>query len=134
MVGSDLVSLKRPCSIRQVLVGIDQSQCASAASECLLVFAVQRYHVILEAKPLVLAEDDSYWIRNILADGCGIENFVNKATLLNNTGIIRYKKNNLDPRSLPSAQMSPMGLWLLYLNGKLASLPMWMLSTPNAEL
>ena len=81
---------------------------APAASEGFLVFAGHRYLVILEVKPLVAAEDDNYWIRTIPADGCGIENCVNKATLLNNTETIRYKENNMDPTSTPDPKISTM--------------------------
>ena len=52
---------------------------------------------MLEANPISPAENDNYWVRTIPAKDCGTENFVDFKALLNNTGIIRYKENNLDP-------------------------------------
>ena len=89
-----------------MLIGIGVSQPCPAALEVYFAFVGQRYHVILEAKPLIPAQDDNYWVRTIPADGCGSENFVNGSTLLNNTGIIRYKKNNLDPTSTKDPKIS----------------------------
>ena len=68
----------------------------------------QRYHVILEAIPITPSKDDNYWIRTIPADGCGIENFVDKGKWLqDNTGIIRYSESSAEPTSTVDPRISP---------------------------
>lgn len=65
-----------------------------------MIYIGQRYHVVLTAEPINQSEGDNYWVRTVPAHGCGDENFVNFATLQNNTGIIRYDKdNNRDPKT-----------------------------------
>lgn len=53
--------------------------------------------MVLIADPIDPTPDSNYWIRTVPADGCGKENFVKKP--LDNTGIIRYTDNNIEPTS-----------------------------------
>ncbi|KAF2002221.1 multicopper oxidase [Amniculicola lignicola CBS 123094] len=64
----------------------------------------QRYHVIVEAKPIVVAKGDNYWIRTVPARGCGSFNFPytrDNAT----TGIVRYTQSTANPQSVANSPM-----------------------------
>ena len=68
----------------------------SSTLHCLTYYPGQRYHVIVEANPLVESLDGNYWMRTIPAKSCssfGIEPDVK-------TGIIRYDaEDTSDPTS-----------------------------------
>ena len=64
--------------------------------------------MILDAKPITPSEDDNYWVRTIPAVGCGVENFVNGDSLLNNTGLLRYNESSkAEPTSTVDPHISP---------------------------
>lgn len=55
----------------------------------------QRYHVVVEAKPVNISHGtppDNFWIRTIPANGCNT--FATDRFPANTTGILRYDANN----------------------------------------
>ena len=90
MIGADFVPIK-PYNTTSVLVGIGKLRTlCQFISQCIDSFEGQRYHVIVDATPVVPSADQNYWIRTIPALGCS--GFATPPD--NRTGIIRY-----DPRT-----------------------------------
>ena len=89
VIGADFVSIK-PYYTEAVYVGIGQ-----------------RYHVIIEANPadeLTLPEDQNYWIRAMVAQGCDPSiNYPNETV-----GVIRYTKTSKKTPTTPPYLFDPI--------------------------
>ena len=95
-MSSDFVPIV-PYKTDSVLVGIGK-KCESPSFESILMdcrYTGQRYHVVVEAKPVNISYGDApqnYWIRTIPAEGCNT--FPSNNMPANTTGILRYNHRN----------------------------------------
>jgi FtsP/CotA-like multicopper oxidase with cupredoxin domain len=127
------------------VVGADFVPIHNYTTESVLIGIGQRYHVIVEANPIVPTTDGNYWIRTVPADGCKFfaKDYYNVTT--STTGIVRYDHTNQDdPTSQnltfplecsdePYDKLRPIVKWTVPQNNITEDMDVHLVQGPNTE-